>query len=64
MASPGSTVRPLKHAGWLLSPPASLHRRNDRPFTVAATYYYIVPGETPANLVISHVSCDFDSTGF
>ena len=54
----------MKHAGWLLSPPASLHRRNDRPFTVAATYYYIVPGETPANLVISHVSCDFDSTGF
>jgi D-proline reductase (dithiol) PrdB len=43
---------------------ASLHGRDDRPFTVAATYYCIVPGKTAADLVMSHVSCNVDCTDF
>ncbi len=44
---------------------AAIHRRDDRPFSVGATDYRIVPGETAAtDLVMSHVSSNFDRTGF
>ena len=44
---------------------AAIHRRDDRPYSVGATDYRIVPGETAAaDLVMSHVSSNFDRTGF
>ena len=44
---------------------AGLHRRDDRPYSVGATDYRIVPGETAAaDLVMSHVSSNFDRSGF
>jgi D-proline reductase (dithiol) PrdB len=44
---------------------AGLHRRDDRPYSVGATDYRIVPGETAAaDVVMSHVSSNFDRSGF
>lgn len=46
---------------------AGLHRREDRPFAAGAgaTEYRVIPGDTPAgDLVMSHVSVNFDRSGF
>lgn len=45
---------------------AGLHRRDDRPFTLTpGDIYRIIPGNTGADeLVSSHVSANFDRTGF
>jgi D-proline reductase (dithiol) PrdB len=46
---------------------AGLHRRSDRPFTgqAGATEYRIIPADTPsADLVMSHISVNFDRSGF
>ncbi len=44
---------------------AGLHRRGDRPFQPGDGSYRIIPAETPANeLVMSHISVNFDRTGF
>lgn len=62
---------------WVTGPPlgqrrvaivstAGLHRRGDRPFTFdAGDGYRIIPGDAMANdLVMTHVSANFDRTGF
>jgi D-proline reductase (dithiol) PrdB len=44
---------------------AGLHRRGDRPFRPGDGSYRVIPAETPANaLVMSHISVNFDRTGF
>lgn len=44
---------------------AGLHHRSDRPFTFMASDYRIIPGNIAANeLVMSHISTNFDRTGF
>ena len=44
---------------------AGLHVRDDHPFTVMSGDYRIIPGTVSANdLVMSHVSSNFDRTGF
>jgi D-proline reductase (dithiol) PrdB len=44
---------------------AGLHRRGDRPFSLGSDDYRVVPGDVKANdLVMSHVSTNFDRTGF
>lgn len=45
---------------------AGLHRRGDRPFTFdAGDGYRIIPGDVAANdLVMTHVSANFDRSGF
>jgi D-proline reductase (dithiol) PrdB len=44
---------------------AGLHRRDDRPFGLGEADYRLIPSETAANdLVMSHVSTNFDRTGF
>lgn len=44
---------------------AGLHRRDDRPFTIMSGDYRIIPGNIAANdLVMSHISTNFDRTGF
>ncbi len=46
---------------------AGLHRRDDRPFAAGANQgdYRIIPGDIAANdLVMSHVSANYDRTGF
>ena len=61
---------------WIAGPPlsqrrvamvstAGLHRRDDRPFTIMSGDYRIIPGAIAANdLVMSHISTNFDRTGF
>lgn len=43
---------------------AGLHRRGDRPFAVGESGYRLIAGETMANVVMSHISTNFDRTGF
>jgi hypothetical protein len=44
---------------------AGLHRRSDRPFSLGSDDYRVFPGNVKANaLVMSHVSTNFDRTGF
>jgi D-proline reductase (dithiol) PrdB len=44
---------------------AGLHRRSDRPFRVGETGYRLVPKDIQAqDLVMSHISTNFDRTGF
>nr|HID57845.1 selenoprotein B glycine/betaine/sarcosine/D-proline reductase [Desulfobacterales bacterium] len=44
---------------------AGLHRRGDRPFTFMSGEYRVIPGNIAANdLVMSHISTNFDRTGF
>lgn len=46
---------------------AGLHRRDDRPFAngQGVTEYRIIPADTPAgDLVMSHISVNFDRTGY
>ncbi|MFC1847761.1 glycine/sarcosine/betaine reductase selenoprotein B family protein [Chloroflexota bacterium] len=45
---------------------AGLHRRGDRPFTLdPGDYYRIIPGDIEVNdLVMTHVSANFDRSGF
>ena len=45
---------------------AGLHQREDRPFTrEPGDYYRIIPGDVKSdNLIMSHVSVNFDRSGF
>jgi D-proline reductase (dithiol) PrdB len=44
---------------------AGLHRRGDRPFAIGEADYRLISADTPANdLVMSHISTNFDRTGF
>lgn len=44
---------------------AGLHRRSDRPFGLGEAGYRVIPKDIdPADLVMSHVSTNFDRTGF
>jgi D-proline reductase (dithiol) PrdB len=44
---------------------AGLHRRGDRPFAGMEEDYRIIPADTPSeDLVMTHVSTNFDRTGF
>ncbi len=44
---------------------AGLHRRGDKPFTNGLGEYRIIPDDTDMNdLIMSHVSNNFDRTGF
>lgn len=62
---------------WVVGPPlskrrvaivstAGLHERSARPFTLdPGDYYRVIPGQVKANaLVITHVSANFDRSGF
>ncbi|MGR8920922.1 MAG: glycine/sarcosine/betaine reductase selenoprotein B family protein [Gammaproteobacteria bacterium] len=61
---------------WVTGPPlaerrvavistAGLQVRGDRPFTLGAADYRVIPGDTPAaDIVMSHVSTNFDRAGF
>ena len=44
---------------------AGLHVRSDRPFGISSSEYRIIPGDvSTGDLVMSHVSTNFDRTGF
>lgn len=44
---------------------SGVHARGDRPFDIGAADYRVIPGTTPAaELIMSHVSVNFDRSGF
>ncbi len=58
---------PLKQRRVAIITTAGLHGRGDRPFAAgaAATDYRVIPGTLPAGeLVMSHLSINYDRTGF
>jgi D-proline reductase (dithiol) PrdB len=57
---------PLKQRRVAIISTAGLHRRDDRPFTFdPGDYYRVIPGDICArDLVMSHVSTNFDHSGF
>lgn len=63
---PWVTGPPLDRRRVAIVSTAGLHRRDDRPFTLdPGDYYRIIPGDIQANdLVMSHVSTNFDRSGF
>ena len=63
--APWVTGPPLAERRVALISTAGLHRRDDRPFSPGAMDYRRIPADTPADeLVMSHVSTNFDRTGF
>ncbi len=60
------TGLPLNERRVAIISTAGLHRRDDRPFTgEAGDYYRIIPGDIKSDdLIMSHVSVNFDRTGF
>ncbi|MBI2861054.1 MAG: selenoprotein B glycine/betaine/sarcosine/D-proline reductase [Chloroflexi bacterium] len=57
---------PLKERRVAIISTAGLHQRDDRPFTrEPGDFYRIIPGDIKAdNLIMSHVSVNFDRAGF
>jgi D-proline reductase (dithiol) PrdB len=56
---------PLAERRVALISTAGLHRRGDRPFDLTSNDYRVIPGDTQAkDLLSTHVSTNFDRTGF
>ncbi len=64
-SSPYVTGLKVSQARIALISTAGLHRRSDRPFGVGETGYRLIPKDVDAqDLVMSHISTNFDRTGF
>jgi D-proline reductase (dithiol) PrdB len=63
--TPALPGKPLDERRVAIISTAGLHKRGDRPFRPGDGSYRIIPAETPASdLVMSHISVNFDRTGF
>ena len=63
--SPWVPGAPLARRKVALISTAGLHRRDDRPFALRASDYRLIPDDTPSgDLVMSHMSTNYDRTGF
>ena len=57
--------KPLAERRIAIISTAGLHKRSDRPFRPGDGSYRVIPAETKASeLVMSHISVNFDRTGF
>ena len=64
-STPWVDAKPLRENRVALISIAGLHRREDAPFTPGAGDYRIIPDDYDMNgLVMSHVSMNFDRSGF
>lgn len=64
-STPWIEPRPVVEARIALISTAGLQRRGDRPFSVDSADSRLIPGDAPASdLVMSHISTNFDRTGF
>jgi len=63
---PWAAGPPLNHRRVAIVSTAGLHQRDDRPFTVEpGDSYRVIAGDIKANdLIMSHVSTNFDRSGF
>lgn len=63
--SPWVTPKPVAQSRIAMISTAGLQRRGDRPFGVDSSDYRLLPGDaSAADLVMSHISTNFDRTGF
>lgn len=63
--TPFVTGTVLRRARIAVISTAGLHRRSDPPFGVGDTGYRLIPADSDADeLVMSHISTNFDRTGF
>jgi len=64
-SAPWVTPRPLYESTVAIVSTAGLHRRTDPPFQAGAVDYRIVPGDVEwGDLVLSHISTNFDRSAF
>ena len=62
---PWTEAPPLERARVAIISTAGLHRRTDPVFAPGASDYRLIPGDVaPQDLVMSHVSVNFDRSGF
>lgn len=62
---PWLTPAPLDEATIAIISTSGLHRRSDPPFTPGAVDYRLLPGDVDfADVVLSHVSVNFDRSAF
>lgn len=62
---PWLTAPPLAEATVAIVSTAGLHRRSDEPFKPGAIDYRLLPGDVDfADVVVSHVSTNFDRSAF
>jgi D-proline reductase (dithiol) PrdB len=63
--TPPLAGKPLHQRRVVLISTAGLHKRGDRPFQPGDGSYRVIPADTAASdLVMSHISVNFDRTGF
>lgn len=63
--TPWVSAKPLKECRVAIISTAGLHRREDSPFVRGAGDYRIIPDDADTGtLMMSHVSTNFDRTGF
>ena len=63
--APFAEAPPLKDARVALITSAGLSRRDDETFRAGATDYRVIPGDVASgDLVMSHVSTNYDRSGF
>ena len=63
--TPWVTPKPIVEARVAIVSTAGLQRRGDRPFSVNSADYRLLPSNTPAaDLEMSHISINFDRSGF
>lgn len=59
------TPVPIEQATVAIVSTAGIHRRTDEPFTFGSSDYRILPGDVEfSELVLSHVSANFDRSAF
>ena len=64
-STPFNRPIPMKEQRVVLVSTAGLHLRGDRPFGLGDADHRLIPRDTPANrLVMSHISTNFDRTGY
>ena len=64
-STPWAVPPPLKEARVAIVSTAGIHRRSDQEFGLGATDYRLIPGDqNVADLIMSHVSVNFDRSGF
>ena len=76
MRARAKSMRPVEPAPWINPKPlrestiaivstAGLHRRDDAPFNAGAVDYRLLPGDVDfADVVVSHISTNFDRSAF
>ena len=63
--TPWVTPKPISEARVALISTAGLQRKGDRPFSVDSADYRLLPSDTSAaDLEMSHISINFDRSGF